>query len=563
MGDAEHAGHVQQESVHAEDPVDFSALIQRFLRKQDWDGSVTTGVAAALARAALPLQTDWVREFMLSRDDAAADVAILTSPAAAAPSVISAALHSSGDGMPDCNDVLTHMFIPCATVADDTVGLVVSSEPQVEGTDTSTCIGRYHFANQTGSLLFLASTLPHEEDTTIALLSTLRLIAGGPPIAPSDTLAARPRTKVFYWPSVRGRVGPAVPLGAAVAEKLSCVVDDDLFCKGEYARSILVATHVAASTRRACGDCLAAELAGDGAGGDEGQRAALVCGCRDVLVPPAAPLDFEPAARNLRLAVGGSWVGASVSLTRIPALGGKSPVCVARRSLSMSLQFDSVDSAALCARLQALAIDRVSAQAPVPRLILPAPPGPLENDAVEVDAFLVAEAGDPSVDELAGLVDVDVAQFAVEAAGTPVTPPRDDATNRGASISASASVSVCEGGPQAVLVSCAGAAAAPSLPAPAPPPPPTEAALRSRKLAEARRERNRIAAARSNARRKLKNDTLKASLRESRRRAIELKIVEAGLRARNDELRARLDMVRGAGGREAAVSGKDARVMSL
>jgi hypothetical protein len=522
-------------------------LIQNFLTHSDPSGSKTALAAAALARAAVPLQTDWVRDFMLDTG-IGADVRLLANPTA--PRLLmKAGMHCHGGGMPECNDLDTFVLIPATTVGDETVGLLLASTGS--DLDAVASVGRYHFNHATGALLALTRALPHEADTHVAMVSMLRQLAGGTAVDAAEPFAQRRKTHVLAWPAVRNRVGKDLPQGRAVAEKIFAVVDTELFEAGHYWQCIYNARHVGAAVRRVCADCLARELevsltltssstSDDSCstptdGSPTTPPLQTQCLCRDALLPAESAFENAVCDRNLRSSHGGSWIGEATCVTTIAGLPGvarKTDVVpyALNRAFSISLQLFA--DATACAPLESLALTRAMALACVPEAIsrpsplaLPAPPAAASHvfnpAAAAVDTGIVYDKPNVMDSYSAGLAAISPAEFA--AALGDVT----DDNNAAAAL-----------GDACLHANPAAAGAAEG----------ERKRARSQQLAAARRERNRAAAARSNARRKERNDALRAALRSARRDALALAARERELRDDNVALRTRIATAQAAGG---------------
>lgn len=513
-----------------------------FLSCRDEDGSKMAVAASALARAAVPLYTDWVREFMLTTD-VSSDVRLLAS---STPRIfLSAGMYSRSDGLPDCNDVDTYVLTPVITVGHETVGLVVANTGS--GLDAVSVIGRYHFCHSSGAFLVLARALPHENDTHVAMVSFMRQMTGGSEVDPSEAMARRRKTHVVAWPAVRGRVGSELPLGAAVAEKLTAVVDSDLFEAGNYWQCIYSGVHQAAAERQSCADCLARELettlslaqpdvdgnldlvgppaSHSSSAQSEPPPTRAPCSCRDKLLPAESAVQPNLCDRNLRLSLGGSWVGSSTCVSCMPGLPGpptlQSAPFALTRAVSMSLQF--VRDATVCAPLESLALTRAMALAFVPG-VLPFTNGKMSSSVPLLTSDRQAACETPLA------LDPEFATAREEVSVCPNLASESSVRDSSEDILALTAI------PPAVFEAAIGDA-------------PLSKRERSLALAEARRQRNRQAAARSNARRKERNDTLRNALREARTLVLALRAREMELRSANVALRTRLEMSKTEGSR--------------
>jgi hypothetical protein len=519
--------------------------VKAMLQSRDWSGAATARVADGLARAALPLETDWVRQFLLQRDDVAGDLSILTSPSAAASAaVLTGVFHTNahmrgGRAFSEQSLTANCLLIPSLTLGDATVGLVVlkegrscdesrTEEEDVELSELLDCvippgtaavaeheysIGRFWYNNRTGEMLWTSRLMPGECDYTVAALSFMARSSGGPDLPATSASWTRPTTRVLWWPPVRNAAGTAFPHRCDVSEKLTAVLDAELFERGEYERSILVANYVGSAVRTACARCSARELLRTAAMGASEVRLAS-CACRhEALVAATAALGFAHFRRNLQNSSCGLWAGSAEEVSRL--IGRPGPLVAAAQTLCISLEFDA--DADLCAKLLALAVGQCVLLASLPRQVV----GGSRWNRI-CSGGLAADAGHGEGWPEGGLLDVDLSPvMGADWGGT-----EDDWTSVRLSVDSSRVGAPLDSGRPVPAGESAFTDGGGS-----------ECAKRREAVAEARRERNRAAAARSNARRKAAHNALTDSLAAVKKRATELQGVEMHLRARNVELR--------------------------
>jgi hypothetical protein len=467
---------------------------------RDWDGGVTSRVVQGLSRASRPLSIDWVRRFVLQHGDLACDLSFLTSKdAVSSATVLTGVFHTTahnhgGIALAEQSLTANCLLVPCITVGEDTVGLVVQREGRTsdfDGTELETSpadaeldalydlmvppgsnstvseyehsVGRFYFSNATGELLMLSHLLPDEGDLTMTALTLLSLKSGeAAALQGARSAATKSRTRVSWWSPVNN-------------EKLTAVVDTALFEAGMNAQAILVANHSRCAARLACAECSARDLMRTA--GNNGLVQLSVCDCQRPLFIPEASRDFKRVFANVRASQCGLWAGPADEVSRL--LGRPGPLVIARQNLSMSLEFDG--DAALGIKLRDLAIAQCVSQVCVPRLVANA----IFDDGIESGILASASFVEPSA--AASSVHSETQEGALRVLATD-----DDADDREA-------------------------------------------------RSEARRQRNRVAAARSNAKRKARNDGLKQAISAARSRVSLLLGIERNLRIQNAELRTVLE----------------------
>jgi hypothetical protein len=468
-------------------------------------------------------------------DDAASNLSVLTSGALSGAAQMNTRFQSlwatDAGGNDDCTTAAPFLLVPTATHGAETVGLAVfrerSSSSAVADDRAAPCyasIGRYHFCGASGALLVLARPLPLEPDGAEQFLALVRVANGGIWAA----AAARPTVHVLWWPPVRGRVGAAVPLGGAVGEKLACVVDAELFRQGRFGESILVASYAESAAREVCSACEDARLAlchvdaTLGLPASVGSWMGTACDCRDGLQPVTAPSDaVQVQHRNMRVSHAGTWLASADVLTRVP--GGNGRVCAVTQALRVTLDF-SFD---LCVveLLKNLAITRSMTTVCLPKQIMPSAVLSdeflLEDFTCVVDNVLDASPGEvaDAVADDCIVKSVEEEWFAEDYSTLP--PPQLDASQVYTAMPVL---------PEPLVTVARGQAPVPVLKD-------EDAGAEKAQQLKDRKQRNREAAARSNARRKRHNEQLRAALRDARKRAVELQTAELELRTENVRLR--------------------------
>lgn len=487
---------------------------------RDHDGRATARVSSALARASRPLGVEWVRRFVLQHGDVAGDLSLLTSEDAASnATVLTGVFHTTahnhgGIALPEQSLTASCLLVPCITVGNDTVGLVVQREGHTgDGAEMNELpvdaemgalldmlippgsrtilddsgglehsVGRFHFSNSTGSLLMLSHLLPGDCDMTMTALSVLSLNSGD--VALPIEEPASSRTRLTWW----------CPQDD---EKLTAVVDTALFEAGMHSQSILVANHSRNAARLACAECSNSALLQTTV---DGSVHLSQCACRRSLLVPEASRDFKLMFANVRSSQCGLWAGAADELSRL--LWRPGPLVIARQSMSMSLEFDG--DLTLGATLRELAIAECVAQACVPRPAVTLTPSVNVNSLSPENVFDFGCGAHSSVGDNFG-------RRGTSLVADEVAFPREDQGFVG------------------------GKSSEPEFPA-------MNFDSRGREaVLQARRHRNRLAAARSNAKRKARNDGLKQALSAAHGRIDELRRKEEELRSQNAMLRKQLD----------------------
>lgn len=497
---------------------------------RDHDGSATSRVASALVRASRPLSIEWVRRFMLQYGDVAGDLSLLTSEDQASnATVLTGVFHTTahnygGIALPEQSLTASCLLLPCVTVGNDTVGLVVQREGRTSDGDGSELgdlpgdvevgalldllippgsqtisdhehsIGRFYFSNESGELLMLSHLLPAECDMTMTALSLLSLNSGD--LALPIEHSASSRTRLSWW----------CPLDN---EKLTAVVDTALFEAGMHSQSILVANHSRNAARLACAECSKSALLQTAL---NGCVQLSKCACKKSLFVPETTRDFKLMFANIRTSQCGLWAGAAEELSRL--LWRPGSFVIARQSMSMSLEFDG--DVMLGASLRGIAIAQCVSQAFVPR--------PVVSSSEDIGGLPPEIAcGHGAVAHCGAVSSLDLK--CCENLGTsPVRPATSPVASTlglpGVDKSNNAFLG-CECFHSDVsalkLDLCRG------------------------EVAEARRHRNRLAAARSNAKRKARNDELKQALSTSLRRVDELRRIQHDLQSQNVLLRKQLE----------------------
>lgn len=340
----------------------------------------------------------------------------------------------------------------------------------------------------------LSHLLPGECDLTMTALSLLSLKSGEDVVLPADRNTTS-RTRLSWW----------CPQDD---EKLTAVVDTVLFEAGMNSQSILVANHSRNAARLACADCSEHALLRTARDGDVQIHE---CSCRRSLLIPEASRDFRGMFANVRASQCGLWAGPADEVSRL--LGRPGPLVIARQAISMSLEFDA--DFALGARLRDLAIAQCVSQVCIPRSgvatmtlegIEGSTSGNVSSLGFEPEASIATElfgVGAPS-SVASGMSSLEFENWSLRREGSEALSAKN-----AQEIDFSANMAKVD--------------------------------VRQREAtAEARRHRNRIAAARSNAKRKAKNDELKQALCTTLSRASELRILEKSLRLENAGLRRRL-----------------------
>lgn len=503
-----------------------------------------------------PLQADWIRNHLYKYDDVATNLSVLTSDAIAGATLMNTRFHAqwsseTGDSG-DCITTAPFLLIPTETHGAETVGLVVLRE-RIESSTASpddssfwesfstSSIGRYYFSSATGALLVFSSPLPLERDTTEHYLAVVQMVtgrqagyAGSSSVVPQT--AKRRKMQVLWWPSIRGRMGSTVPLGCAMGEKLFCVVDSELFEQCRFQASILVATYSENSARPLCTDCDARVLP-FGSMSHHGEISTIAfnggpitCQCQEHLHTIMRPTDAaQVLMRNMRLAFTGTWLSDADALTRVP--GGSGQVCAVKQALRFTLDFRPDFD--ITERLKSLAITRSMTSISLPKQIMPT------TYPAECETILLEDVGtvidnvlrDTSAEAVAESDDLDCIVQSLEESWMPVEvcpspEPFLDIDNSDTLLKANC------------------VAVAPTEHPIVTRPKKREFIATDLERTMERKQRNREAAARSNALRKHRNEQLTSNLRSARKRAVELRTIEMELRAENINLRTRWEGTR-------------------
>lgn len=381
--------------------------------------------------------------FAEKSSDIASLLAILTSPGCVENAIL---LNGTWDtfgatiGRVDSSEVVNYLLVPCVTLGDTSVGVVLTRESQLPtnaGSESASCAstctgdtedtiaddtsakaisagmdpkighlhmqGRFYFSNETGDLLILQELMPHEHDCCSDAMYLMSAMLGV--IVPDDSyLRTREVLRMVWLPGARNFDGTVRVGGKAVSEKLTINVDKAQYLAGNLEASIIAARCSPNATRMVCANCLTRK-----------SRSPTMCNCSDWLLRPKTITDHSTAARNVNLSHRGHWLGDCDMYCNMPGVAG--PGLSFRQKLSVDIGFaDGANE--LCTQLRSLAIDRSVSTLSIPKQVMP-PAGDileLESpskaspnlDAVDaIDAYLCSsprvEHG-VSVDSADGLV---------------------------------------------------------------------------------------------------------------------------------------------------------------
>jgi hypothetical protein len=510
-------------------------VLKAMTRRQDVDGRAVARVSAALARALHPLENDVVRDFLLN-DGAAANLSVLTAPELVSRCAIVKCEVSVSGGPCDSQRSMECLLFPCGVCDGQSLGVVFEREDRrylppndaaipgslAERFANSCSIGRYCL-QESGELLLVLGELDRDPDMTRVQRMT-RNFAGDGRGDSGDNCVYK-----ICWYGPFGRLGRQMPMRDATRGRLHAILDGDRFRRGHYADSLIFGTvwQASGSHRVGCVDCAARterqptpwKVATEPASAQPD----AACTCYETLLPASANLDSS--LRPLR----GIWSGISETTSRVPGWTG--PALVLTQRITILFELDS--SLTLCGQLLSLAIEKSMSHAPVNLLRQDLPLlaastealPPVSPPVVDADGRVEAD------DDLATLVFA--GPHAPLGDSFPLVP---------------SCVTLCESSAAAVTTSTAASHVAAaqctsdvrSLPV---------GQLDTCTVQERRLERvrkNRESAARSNLRRKERNDKLKAELRTVRSRVSELAVTEKHLRDENFDLRRQLLQLRAA-----------------
>lgn len=456
--------------------------------------------------------------------------------------------------------------------------------------------GRFYFSNETGDLLIVQELMPREHDSCFEIVYSMSAVLGSP--LPQDSpLRARTVLRMTWMPGARNQDGEPFVGGRSVSEKLTMHVDKREYLAGKCASSIICARYASDATRMICAKCARNKA-----------HSAKMCRCRGKLESPKTMLDHATAARNINLAHRGHWLGDSDVFCSIPGISGPAMTFKQKLSVDVSLTdgsnelctqlkmlaidrsmsalsipkqtmppaadavafsngfvlpevvepptFDMVD-AYLCDSQEGVPEEpalslQISGDLGMPECIagtIPTDPSgrgeselfgvPLETDAIHEHPGLPND-GATIVGQL-----LEVENFSLgiqEKGGGPSKTsslPHDRGTKAGQKLVVQLNENLSER--RVVSGTCTKSQTADGVEELTP----EEARERNRrKRAEDRVRSNREAARRSNERRRVQNLELKAALKASRRRAVELGTLEIDLKAENILLRTQYEKQR-------------------
>lgn len=302
-------------STASDDGLSSSTFFQSVLSSEATDKANKSKIAATLAQAAIPLDTDWVRKFIFERN-IASDIQVVSNPSPRRI-LMRTTIYGSGSDMSDSSKTVPHLLIPVTSGGDEVVGVVIYTQETKE--KSVGYLGRFHMNVTTGALLMISQHLPTEEDEAVSFVNMIRAVGGEGPLGAEDAFVRAAKSHITYWPPVRGRVGSVVPLSGsgAVASKLKAVVDASLFRAREYDACIIEGRLLDRGQHVACGSCMekATETASRGdALGISIAAQARHCTCHGILVSAGQSHDFNAAERNCVTSHSGSWDGESLCL---------------------------------------------------------------------------------------------------------------------------------------------------------------------------------------------------------------------------------------------------------
>lgn len=530
---------------------------------------------ATLRRLVSPLLDDpatgWLRRFLLESTGAAEDMAILANSRPAANAVVlSVALSSveeSGalSGAAD-HAASAHFYcVPVAASTGHSVGLAAQRLLAPDGS-IEFGVGRYVVCNDTGAMLVLwLETLNHDgsghgerstRDTSAAMFSAVALLVNGerprlpPALRDEDGECPRHRIRLQYI-GPRSGSDERGALGSQL-EDLYAVCDAAAFYAGRYAESLYVVTH----TRRY-------ERVFDDENGGAATPMAMS------LHIPSSLTDYDSQVANVVAHVGRfrgrmecnigvpGAVPRSVRLfknvTAEVRVSGNPLVGVTMRQIVLQCRMEKdsnvrrlqVCSAGSHLVAQGPAAASIQAQAAAPSQEVAATPSQevaaAPSHEVSVAPIILGAAPDLAVPAAPSQIEATPQSQAVMAASSP---GQAAVPNQGQAAGPNQGQAAAKSQAQAAarIRACVNNAAGERLVAIAPRPgvsPPSSSYVDSAREEKTRlrKEKNKVAAARSNARRKREVEELKDDLAAMVKRVEQLRAYEMELRRENRDLR--------------------------
>lgn len=279
-------------------------------------------------------RVEWIRKFMLC-DDPAADLAVLTSPVQGAHGCTFSVCASSGtiDGNEFAYIVHhNYLLIPSFSVGEYSVGSASlhqvyfspagsgNSEPSAENAESlydESTTGRFCLNNKTGELLLMLSPLASDADTLLDLLRAVvhRRVEVSVDVADAEKL--RTRVRLEWW--IQGPYSAENSNPEVVRESLWALCDLEMLLRGRYRDCYYLCEFSKQFKRTACGDCAKQQLEKK-PDSDLLQHTTSSCSCACIYLCPEYPLDFSKLRSNIRV-MSGSFSAAVEVVIRFPNNG--------------------------------------------------------------------------------------------------------------------------------------------------------------------------------------------------------------------------------------------------
>lgn len=290
--------------------------------------------------------TEWIRQFMLV-SDYAADLSILLSPAQLGSSCTFKDYgcgSSLGSIKFDYGGETRYLLVPAFSVGDYTVGIAVygafNCQAEMGDSDDKAVIpskisidydyGKFCLTNSTGELLLLTSVLPTEADNSLETLAVMLSMQCRRQITVSPAMQMRSRTKVLWW--APDELSSDRPFPWKGRQQLIALCDTQMLLAGNYSQSLAMSVCTESMERTACAACCDKVVLSRMIDG-EGTLRENACSCYRPLIRPSYPLDFGKLTPNLT-STGGNFAGLSVITIGLPGVDQK-VVIPAMSSLSL------------------------------------------------------------------------------------------------------------------------------------------------------------------------------------------------------------------------------------
>lgn len=242
--------------------------------------------AAAIAHALRPLHTPnlaWAAQFLLSQTAASALTPLTSSFSLKNAASLTAAVSATGPiPTPVSADIL---LIPALSIGSLSIGVAVMRDES--GTlGASHTLAKFLISVDTGETLLMGYLTPEASDPADSVMTTLAAASSTSSctVPPAAALAPRGSMRIMWWCPQRA------------GQRLSAVLDRRCIEEERYKNAIYVSSYTPSAVRRACVSC--AERPG-----------VEVCGCPIPEPQPAeSPFDFLKHVGNMEK-LGGLFVG--------------------------------------------------------------------------------------------------------------------------------------------------------------------------------------------------------------------------------------------------------------